>query len=67
MQKPQRKPVRAGALVDALNHQDQTAKQKLFNVLDAYHKQFVAPLEARIASLETPWWERWITRLWGRS
>lgn len=63
--KPQRKMVRTGALVDALNHQDQTAKQRLGSVLIGYHERFVAPLEARVAALERPFWERWLTRLWG--
>lgn len=60
--KPQRKTVRAGALASALNAHDEITKAKLANVLDAYHRQFVAPLELRIATLERPWW----TRLWGR-
>lgn len=65
--KPQRKTVRAGALVDALNHQDEATKRRMESVLVGYHERFVAPLEARIATLERPWWDRWLTRLWGQS
>lgn len=67
MNKPQRKTVRAGALVDALNHQDETTKRRMEAVLVGYHERFVAPLEARLTRLERPWWERAVDRLWGRS
>lgn len=64
--KPQRKTVRAGALASALNAHDEITKAKLANVLDAYHRQFLAPLELRVARLERPGWDRWLARLWGR-
>jgi hypothetical protein len=64
--KPQRKTVRANALVDALNLHDQTSAQRLQAVLEGYHARFVAPLEARLGYLETPVWKRVWHRVTGR-
>lgn len=53
-----RQTVRAAHLDRALTTHDAEIGQKMAQVLAVFHEQYIAPLEARVAELETPWYER---------
>lgn len=53
-----RQTLRAAHLDRALQSHDAEIGQKMAEVLAVFHAQYVAPLEDRIAELETPWYER---------
>jgi len=58
-----RKTVRLAKLNETLESHDAEIGQKMAQVLAVFHEQYIAPLEARIAELETPWWDRLTDRL----
>lgn len=59
-----RAAVRVAALdrtLDAFNdEQGRKVALSISVALGRYHEQYVAPIEARIASLERPWWKRFL-------
>lgn len=57
-EKPQRQTVRAGQLDRTLQGFHDEIRAKTAALLERYHILHVAPLEARLAWLELPWYGR---------
>lgn len=59
---PKRAPMTRAEAHAVLRAMQDDLRERTKHFVIRYHDLFVAPLEARIAYLELPWWKRLLTR-----